>query len=76
MVGTDGSATNTKLGCIFSMSGHLEEACKVSHPTESTQGVPQELKHAAMDLLSCGHVEATKRRLDVLKACVAKAHAA
>ena len=65
--------TKYEIGIYHSYVEHMQRACQLSHPTESTKGVPGDLKRAAHWVLTEGIAQVASKRMELFKQCLEKA---
>ena len=62
-----------EIGIYHSYEEHMQSACQLAHPTESTKGVPDDLKRAAHWVLTEGISQVASKRMELFKQCLEKA---
>lgn len=69
---TDGGGKRKQfeVGIFRSYEEHVQEALKLPHPIESTDGVPDDLKRAAFNVITKGMYEIAKMRNEAMRSCV------
>ena len=59
-----------EVGIFRTYEEHVQEALKLPHPIESTEGVPDDLKRAAFNVITKGMYEIARMRNEAMKSCV------